>query len=727
VTDTAPPSEPPSGRSVKAQEHTLTRLVAMSFDGPASPSFSLPKASREERTKLPYGWGFAWYPENSASAMVIKDPTSIGDNPMTMLLRTWERFHSTIFVAHLRGAARTLREDDTHPFMRSFAGRDWVFAHNGDLASQDGAPLEEALGLEPDLALVPVGRTDSELAFCWLLAKAHKVGASSIGAIGWERLHAWFRELDGFGTANFILSDGKDLAVYSDDTRYNQLHYARLVPPHADPKLGTEDIGVDLSDAHERTRTVAMVSTEPLSEGPWSAMDRGQLVVLRRGAMVYDSHADERTRRLYVTPRPPERPRSRAEGAGLPSREQKSSKPPRALQRRREVGLQRQSQQQQGQQRQGEGGPEAPPLRAGQTQQAHQSSLDGAAPPMLASTPPADASRTDSYRPAELRTLKEERTPRLHLDQRPRPRPRSRILSVVHDTRYRYRTPVERSVHVFRLAPVQDYHQEVLDHALDVRLDGYRRDHEDVFGNRVTRCEFSHAYHELRVVSRSIVRVPEEPPETLYAPERRFSIPLVWMPWQRQVMFPYLLPTELPETQLEELYEFALSFVERQDGDLVQTLLDMNTTIYRDFEYVSGSTTLETTPWEVFVHRKGVCQDFANLMICMARLLGIPARYRVGYIHTGANYQNTIQSEASHAWAELYLPWIGWQGFDPTNGILAGRDHIKVACGRNYRDATPTSGTIYRGGGYETLEVDVRVDELSEEELLHPESVADGG
>jgi transglutaminase-like putative cysteine protease len=169
-------------------------------------------------------------------------------------------------------------------------------------------------------------------------------------------------------------------------------------------------------------------------------------------------------------------------------------------------------------------------------------------------------------------------------------------------------------------------------------------------------------------------------------------------------MSPYLLPPELYESELRELSDYAMSFVDRNDRDLLETFLDMNDTIYRDFQYVSGSTTLATTPYDVFTSRRGVCQDFANLMICMARLLNVPARYRVGYI-----YENKIQSDASHAWVELYLPWNGWRGFDPTNGCLAGPDHIRVACGRNYRDATPTGGTIYKGGAGETLEVSVKV------------------
>jgi transglutaminase-like putative cysteine protease len=87
----------------------------------------------------------------------------------------------------------------------------------------------------------------------------------------------------------------------------------------------------------------------------------------------------------------------------------------------------------------------------------------------------------------------------------------------------------------------------------------------------------------------------------------------------------------------------------------------------------------------------------------------VPARYRVGYIYTGGNYENKLQAEASHAWAEAYLPLEGWRGLDPTNGVAVGLDHIRVATGRNYRDATPTSGVIKAGGG-EQLLVSVRVD-----------------
>src|SRR5690606_6791177 len=147
------------------------------------------------------------------------------------------------------------------------------------------------------------------------------------------------------------------------------------------------------------------------------------------------------------------------------------------------------------------------------------------------------------------------------------------------------------------------------------------------------------------------------------------------------------------------------------DGDLVRALTDMNQTIHSQFIYEPGSTTVETTPYETFIRRRGVCQDFAYLFIILAQLLNVPARYRVGYIYTGGDYEGQVRSDASHAWAEVYLPQIGWYGFDPANGKATGHvDYVRVATGRHYRDAAPVTGTIFEGGGGERLYASVRVE-----------------
>ncbi|WP_433929375.1 class II glutamine amidotransferase [Sorangium cellulosum] len=287
-----------------------------------------------------------------------------------------------------------------------------------------------------------------------------------------------------------------------------------------------------------------------------------------------------------------------------------------------------------------------------------------------------------------------------------------RRFQVVHRTAYHYATAVERSTHLLRLTPAHDRLQTLLHNEIDISVEGKQREYDDVFGNRARRVLLDTPFKELVIESRSQVELLDTDPLSFRPLRARSTIPLVWMPWQRQILQPFLLPPELAESELAELSEYAMSFVERNDYDLLDTLLDLNASIFQEYEYKQGATNLSTTAFDVYANRRGVCQDFTNLFICLTRLLGVPSRYVCGYIYTGPKHENQRQSEASHAWVQVYLPEIGWKGFDPTNGILTQTDHIRVAVGRNYVDATPTSGTIFVGGGAERLEVDVRVEPI---------------
>ncbi|MBI2945625.1 MAG: class II glutamine amidotransferase [Candidatus Wallbacteria bacterium] len=565
----------------------------MSFDASAAPSIRLAHTSPGQDAEQTTGWGFAWYPSDELAAAVVKDPIPSGETPMTRVLRDWDRFRSTIFVCHIRGAAKRVTQEDTHPFCRSYAGRDWLLAHNGDLAPARLGEL--ALGDNP--VFEPVGRTDSELAFCWLLTRIREHGHRTLAAVGWERLRGWLAELARLGGANLLLSDGQDLVAFRDPRGFGSLHTMRRRPPHAATCLENAIVQLDLGDPMDASRTAVLFATTPLSDEHWEPLAPGQMLVARRGAVVWRSDAANEA------------------------------------------------------------------------------------------TPRVRGPRSASF-PLE-----------------------KRVLEISHSTVYRYAQPVERSSHVLRLQPLFDERQRVMDYALEIAPAETAWAFIDVFGNRAHQLEFVSPYSELRVTCRSRVMLLKAP--SLGHGSSRTTMPLVWMPWQRQMMNPYLLPPELPESQLRELDRYAMSFAQRQDNDLVAILDDINETIAREFAYVTNSTNLETTPFDVYVSRRGVCQDFANLFVCLARLLGIPARYRVGYIFTGGDYANKVQSDASHAWVEVYLPHHGWRGYDPTNACVADMNHVRVACGRNFRDATPTSGTIYKGGGGETLWVDVRVTEVS--------------
>ena len=285
----------------------------------------------------------------------------------------------------------------------------------------------------------------------------------------------------------------------------------------------------------------------------------------------------------------------------------------------------------------------------------------------------------------------------------------TRRLRIRHTTRYSYDAPIQRSTHRLHLRPVDDWKQNLLAYELTVKPHAAVIEYEDAFGNRTQRFEVNEPYMALEVTAESLVEVLDTDPFGFARlPIKPPTWPLVWMPSERTMLAPYLNPTDLPDTQLHDIYDYAMEFATRNNGDLMETLFAINLAFLHDFKYVPGCTDLGTTAYQVFVNKAGVCQDFTNLFITMARLLGVPARYVCGYIHTGNSGASRTGSDATHAWIQLYIPNIGWKGFDPTNGVLPRTDHVRVAHGRNFRDATPMSGTLY-GKANETMTVDVEV------------------
>jgi len=293
-------------------------------------------------------------------------------------------------------------------------------------------------------------------------------------------------------------------------------------------------------------------------------------------------------------------------------------------------------------------------------------------------------------------------------------KPRSRKLKIRHTTTYRYDQPITRSSHRTHLRPIHDWKQTVRSYSLSIDPQpdgGHATEFEDVFGNFAAYFDITTPYKQLVIDAQSEVQVLDvDPFDFVQSLKVRPTFPLVWMPWELKMLQPYLTPQELPDTQLKEIYDYAMGFAQRNHNDVMEALFDINLTLFRDFQYLPGCTSLATTPFDVFTTRKGVCQDFSNLFIAMARLLSIPARYVCGYVYTGNVGER--RGDASHAWVQLYIPGVGWKGFDPTNGILPNLDHVRVGYGRNYRDTAPTMGTLYSPAN-ETMSVDVEVSDMS--------------
>jgi transglutaminase-like putative cysteine protease/predicted glutamine amidotransferase len=597
----------------------MPNLLAMSFEGELAPSFDL-RCLRSGQT-LPDGWGLGYYPAGEPSASVLKEPAPSQGSIRGELVKAWEHLESSLFVLHVRTATWGSNTDaNTQPFVRSWAGREWMIGHAGSLT--------HTLDPGTDARFEPVGATDTERVFCRLLERIAARGWRSLADADLPVIHDWLTDLNSLGSLDLVLCDGRDLLAYADHSGVGALHLGELLPPYLHLVIGDDDVQIDLTSRGKSSRKGIFVSSGPLKVEPfgppgqavaslekpparpaqrlsWRRLEPGELVVLREGAVVASIVA----------------PQKRSEDA----------------------------------------------------------------------KPGVDAllSRAHHRQPAIAPAMR---------------------LRLLHRTSYTYATAVERSTHLLRLVPMHDRLQTLIDCELAVSVQGRSRDFDDVFGNRVRRVAIDTPYRELLIVARSQVELLDTNPLGFDLRRTRTTIPLVWMPWQRNMLEPFLLPPELPESQLDELVDYAMRFVRRNDGDLLDTLLDLNDAIHREYRYTVGSTTLGTTAFDVYVTRHGVCQDFANLFICLARLMGVPARYVCGYLFTGPKDPNQRQTQASHAWVQVYLPEVGWRGLDPTNGVVTRTKHVRVAVGRNYVDATPTSGTIYVGGGLETLSVHVDVE-----------------
>jgi transglutaminase-like putative cysteine protease len=234
----------------------------------------------------------------------------------------------------------------------------------------------------------------------------------------------------------------------------------------------------------------------------------------------------------------------------------------------------------------------------------------------------------------------------------------------------------------------------------------------DYFGNRATHLVVNGPHIQLLVEAKSLLELQQRPDPRLaedmnweavvediqrrhadlHVQEMRFSSPYI-EPW-------------------DDLCSYArVSFSPRRD--LLSACSDLMARIHRDFVYDPSATTVATPLSEVFARRRGVCQDFAHLMVACLRGLGLSARYVSGYLVTDPplGQARMVGVDASHAWLAVFLPRIGFVDMDPTNNTWPNGRHLTLALGRDFGDVTPMRGVILGGGRHE---VEVAVDVTEE-------------
>jgi len=279
-----------------------------------------------------------------------------------------------------------------------------------------------------------------------------------------------------------------------------------------------------------------------------------------------------------------------------------------------------------------------------------------------------------------------------------------------HLTHYHYTDSVSNSQHDLHLLPRELPRQRCLSAQLQVRpAPIVCRERVDYFGNRATHVVLATPHTELVATAESLVEV--EPAPALVAAED-----VTWEAAAQEFMLPgadlHAQEMTFPSPFVEPwatLREFAgRSFTPGRP--LLAGCLDLMAQIHREFTYDPRATTIATPLVEVLQKRRGVCQDFAHLMIACLRGLGLSARYVSGYLSTTPPPgQPRLQgADASHAWLAVYSPRFGFVDLDPTNDRVVGETHITLALGRDFGDVTPLRGVIH-GGGRHDLDVEVDV------------------
>ncbi|HEX2547562.1 MAG TPA: transglutaminase family protein [Ramlibacter sp.] len=288
------------------------------------------------------------------------------------------------------------------------------------------------------------------------------------------------------------------------------------------------------------------------------------------------------------------------------------------------------------------------------------------------------------------------------------------LLHVLHETAYDYRTMVRTAQHMARLKPADRDGQELLSHRLTIDpLPLQQSESLDVFGNTRNFFSLQFAHESLRVVAESLVSTSprQQPADSLpweeVAERTRYHRGASYDP---AVEFAFGSPY-VPRDRAFVVYAKE-SFAPGRP--LLDAARDLMTRIHEDFEYETTTTDVNTPALEALQLRKGVCQDFAHVMLGCLRSLGLPARYVSGYLLTepAPGQPRLVGCDASHAWASVYLPSDdgagAWVDLDPTNDRSAGEDYVTLAIGRDYSDVSPMRGVL-QGGANHRLSVAVTV------------------
>jgi len=278
-------------------------------------------------------------------------------------------------------------------------------------------------------------------------------------------------------------------------------------------------------------------------------------------------------------------------------------------------------------------------------------------------------------------------------------------LRVRHLTRFVYDGPATDSYNDARLCPISDPLQRCESFQLRIDPEVLVNTYHDFYQNQVDHFEIPDDHPSLEVESVATVTTRQDPRGPVV---KSFPMSSLDDPGIEENYFDFL--TESHFVSLDaEVWREGIDLLPEGVHDIWKDSVSVGRHIYRTFVYEAKSTHVHTRMIESLRERRGVCQDFAHVMIAICRTQGIPARYVSGYFFNEKRHMD--ETEASHAWVEVFLPHFGWKGFDPTHDRESDTRYIKLAVGRDYADIRPISGS-FRGKGTKEMTVEVRVEQV---------------
>jgi transglutaminase-like putative cysteine protease len=287
--------------------------------------------------------------------------------------------------------------------------------------------------------------------------------------------------------------------------------------------------------------------------------------------------------------------------------------------------------------------------------------------------------------------------------------------TIIHDTHYRYDSPVSLAQQLAHLWPRACDWQVCHAQALEITPEPTQRmDELDVFGNPLTRLGFERPHDELRVCARLQVEVLPRPALDFKASPpweaTRDALCYSSKPVVRQVLEACRYRFESPYVRLKKNFVAFSQSCFPPGRPLMLGVQALMEKIFKEFTFDAEATQVATPLLEVLETRRGVCQDFAHLMLACLRSRGLAARYVSGYLLTQPppGQPRLIGADASHAWVSVFCPTLGWVDFDPTNNVRPALEHITLAWGRDFSDVSPLRGVILGGGNHDP-EVQVTV------------------